>query len=229
MPANLSTLSSSQQSEGKSNRQKFTSLFPFITAALLMLNTTTVWAHQFNLVFVAPLSGENAEEGSQAMAAFIYATGEEDSHPMEESDGHLGGLDSYVYPLDSTLSSSILVQKLNEIIDKEHPTFITGVFSTDTEALLRDAITGKAVVLVNPEHSLRWKTKQNTLNLLTNLSGEPLAKVLQRNSLTLAKPAAYRAYIAARLIAVSVRSLTDNPADNIHATNAAMDKALALP
>lgn len=68
--------------------------------AAIALPVSLARAHGFNVALVVPLSGAMAAEGSQIRDGFMLATKERDSHANEESDGHLGGLDVYVFPAD---------------------------------------------------------------------------------------------------------------------------------
>jgi ABC-type branched-subunit amino acid transport system substrate-binding protein len=74
----------------------------FLMAAVAMaLSVKPALAHSFNAVLVLPLSGGAAEQGRQFRHGFMLATAERDSHPDQESDGHLGGLDVYVRVVDA--------------------------------------------------------------------------------------------------------------------------------
>jgi outer membrane PBP1 activator LpoA protein len=57
-------------------------------------------AHRFDVALVVPLSGAASVQGRQFRDGFMLATAERDSHPDQESDGHLGGLDVYVTLID---------------------------------------------------------------------------------------------------------------------------------
>ena len=59
------------------------------------------YAHRFYVALVIPFSNAVADQGRQYRQGFMLATTERDSHPDEESDGHLGGLDVYVSVIDS--------------------------------------------------------------------------------------------------------------------------------
>ena len=59
--------------------------------------------HSFQLGVIVPLSGPDSARGAEALDGLRLATRERDSHPNETSDGHLGGLDSHLVPIDSTL------------------------------------------------------------------------------------------------------------------------------
>lgn len=73
-----------------------------LTAALI---TSPAAAHSFRLGLAAPFSGPDATIGQQALDGLRLATRERDGHPEETSDGHLGGLDSYLLPLDTSGAS----------------------------------------------------------------------------------------------------------------------------
>jgi hypothetical protein len=62
-------------------------------------------AHSFQLGIIIPLSGPDAASGRHALDGMILATQERDGHPDETSDGHLGGLDSHLNPIDSVLAA----------------------------------------------------------------------------------------------------------------------------
>lgn len=70
-------------------------------AMALALSGASAMAHSFNVALFVPLSGANAADGGQMRDGFMLATQERDSHAGQESDGHLGGLDVYVYSADS--------------------------------------------------------------------------------------------------------------------------------
>lgn len=75
-------------------------LFGLVGAALLAMSGAAA-AHSFNVLLLLPLTGPDADAGKQARRGFMLATRERDSHPGEESDGHLGGLDVYVSTADT--------------------------------------------------------------------------------------------------------------------------------
>jgi len=62
----------------------------------MALTVTPASAHRFNVTLVIPAS----PEGREIRDGFMLATTEHDSHPDEESDGHLGGLDVYVTAIE---------------------------------------------------------------------------------------------------------------------------------
>lgn len=55
-------------------------------------------AHSFNVGLV--MAEASTAGARQVQDGFLLATRERDSHPDEESDGHLGGLDVYLFPVD---------------------------------------------------------------------------------------------------------------------------------
>jgi hypothetical protein len=164
-------------------------------------------------------------QGKQALDGFMLATGEEDSHALEESDGHLGGLDSYVYTLDSSLESKTMLEKLDSLITTKQPVFVTGVFNANLEELLKEATREKNVVFFSPDNSGMWQTNKDSLGKLVNINGRSLSVTMQEISGYTPGPNAYRGYIAARLISTAVRSLAEDPDDNINLTTEALMRA----
>ncbi len=71
-----------------------------------LLAVSPAAAHSFRLGLAAPFSGPEAAVGRQALDGLRLATRERDGHPDETSDGHLGGLDSYLVPLDSAAADA---------------------------------------------------------------------------------------------------------------------------
>jgi hypothetical protein len=200
-------------------------ILSLMVIVLITVSPRPAQAHQFGLVFVAPLSGESAAQGKLALDGLMFATEEEDAHEFEESDGHLGGLDSYVFTVDSVQETSVILEQLDNLIGAHQPTFITGLFDAKTGKLLENAIDGKSVVLFNPDESVMWQMSKDAPRSLVTVNGQPFLSAMQNKYGYVPSASAYRGYIAARLISAVVRSLTLNPADNISATSKAMKQA----
>ena len=75
--------------------------FLFLTLIAGIALATPALAHRFNVALVIPLANGASIQGGQIRDGFMLATGERDSHPDQESDGHLGGLDVYVTVIDA--------------------------------------------------------------------------------------------------------------------------------
>ena len=200
-----------------------------IFIAFILMSPIPAWAHQFGLIFVAPLSGKNAEQGKQALDGFMFATREEDAHAFEESDGHLGGLDSYVFTLDSAQNEDVFLEKLDNIIAAQKAAFITGIFDAQVVQVLGNAIAGKNIVLFNPDESIMWQYSKGSLHKLSTVDGQTFRSAMQKKYGYVPGVSAYRGYIAARLISTAVRSLARNPADNIEAATKALEQAQSSP
>jgi hypothetical protein len=69
-------------------------------AAAILLNMSVALAHSFNVALLVGPSDSAENDAGQIRDGFLLATRERDSHPDEESDGHLGGLDVYLFPVD---------------------------------------------------------------------------------------------------------------------------------
>ena len=68
-------------------------------AMLLMLFPATVAAHSFSAAIVTD-SNDGGARLQSTLEGFLLATRERDGHADETSDGHLGGLDVHVVPLE---------------------------------------------------------------------------------------------------------------------------------
>lgn len=79
-------------------------LLSALIGATLLAISGAAQAHSFNVLLLLPLSGPDSEAGAQSRNGFMLATTERDSHPDQESDGHLGGLDVYVSTFDTESS-----------------------------------------------------------------------------------------------------------------------------
>jgi ABC-type branched-subunit amino acid transport system substrate-binding protein len=207
------------------NFHRYKKLLSLIAIVVLVeITPGVVWAHQFGLVFIAPLSGENVAQGKQALDGFMLATAEEDAHAFEESDGHLGGLDSYVFTVDSAQEPTAILQQLDNLIKAKKPAFITGVIDAETMDFLGNVTDGKNVVLFNPDESAMWRFSQDSPRKFVTVDGQPFSVAMQKKYSYAPDASAYRGYIAARLIAAAVRSLVQNPVDNISTTAKAVKR-----
>ncbi len=74
-------------------------------------------AHSFKVAVIAPLSGPTAEIGKQTLDGFMLATRQADSHPGQESDGHLGGLDVYVSVVDGESGPAVSLGGMEELVE----------------------------------------------------------------------------------------------------------------
>ena len=122
----------------------------FGIALVLATSGGHVQAHGFNVGFMAPLSGPSAHQGQQALNGFLLATRERDGHALEESDGHLGGLDSYVIRIDSGGGIDAVRVQLDELLRGEELVFLTGVSGPKTPAHACVMLDCSSSILVDP-------------------------------------------------------------------------------
>ena len=132
-------------------------IFP-IRAALLFLAlivetaiaANPALAHRFNVAIVIPLSGGAASQGQQFLNGFMLATTERDSHPDQESDGHLGGLDVYVTVIDGTGNPAAEIEGMSA----QGKIDIVAVFGPQTtRSRVESLLEGKGIALLPPGRS----------------------------------------------------------------------------
>ena len=177
---------------------------------MLMVITSEGSAHSFNLGFVAPLSGPRADTGRQALDGFMLATTEQDAHLFEESDGHLGGLDSYVNKIDSSVDDKTTIDRIESLLRNKEPLFIAGVFSPGIADQISDLLKNSEAVLVNPVDSAMWQRALRTPENLTTMSAGPFNPKFKSAYGYEPNANVRKGYIAARLIASTVRSLPES-------------------
>lgn len=114
---------------------------------LVFAGAGMVNAHSFNVLLV----GENIAD-SGAYDGFRLATRERDGHAAEESDGHLGGLDSYIFTAENiagAMSQSwmdeidILVMLEGEVLDAPasvYETIRSDALGADDRRVLLDRV-----------------------------------------------------------------------------------------
>jgi ABC-type branched-subunit amino acid transport system substrate-binding protein len=116
-----------------------------------------VHAHSFNVALVVPLTGPNKEEGRAVDEGFRLAAKERDSHADEHSDGHLGGLDVYIFAGDGhdNLMTALSALMGSKDIDKIAP-----VGSHILIENIRETIGETSAILLQPVASPFHKCKQ---------------------------------------------------------------------
>ena len=128
------------------NRNKAAFLFlTMIAGNVLVINPAL--AHSFNVALVTPPSNAGSVEGRQIREGFMLATTERDSHPDQESDGHLGGLDVYVTVIDGIGDS---VADIGRRVEQGDVDIVAAFGSETTLTRIRKLLDGKLVVLLVP-------------------------------------------------------------------------------
>jgi ABC-type branched-subunit amino acid transport system substrate-binding protein len=181
-----------------------------LIAIMLMVITSEGSAHSFNLGFVAPLSGPRADTGQQALDGFMLATTEQDAHLFEESDGHLGGLDSYVIKIDSSVDDKTTIERIEKLLENKQPLFVVGNLSPGFTSHISDLVNNSQAVLVNPVDSVMWQQIVGAPEKLTTMSAEPFNPKFEAAYGYQPNANVRKGYIAARLIAATVISLPES-------------------
>ena len=173
----------------------------FVLCLLAGLCFKTVFAHSFNVVLMAPF---NEITGQAMLDGFLLATREQDSHEFEESDGHLGGLDSYVFKVDSLAGA----EQLEAVVRESVPLFAAGDIGSGASRAMLDQ---HQVVVVDPATSRFWASTLANPDRLTLMNGDSLRIAFEQTYGYMPSPEALRGYLAARIIATVVRNSSGNP------------------
>jgi len=190
---------------------------------IALVFVSTVSAHSFNLVFIAPLADMS---GQSALNGFLLATREQDSHENEESDGHLGGLDSYIFKVDSIKGEVELLNQLENTIRKSEPLFAVGLdLNTATLSLLEK----NAVVVVDPVSSEFWEPLTVDPGQLKLVNGEDFASAFRRAYGHDPDLQAMHGYLAARIIARVVRNSDDRAREDPGELKQTLNEVLSKP
>jgi ABC-type branched-subunit amino acid transport system substrate-binding protein len=177
----------------------------FGTALVLATSGGHVRAHSFNVGFMAPFSGPSAHQGQQALDGFLLATRERDGHALEESDGHLGGLDSYVIRIDSGSVDAVRGQ-LDELLRGEGLVFLTGLSVPETLAATR-VLDDSQVILVDPLDSAVYLSAVSAPEGLVTMGNVPFSAAFREAYGYDPDGYAIGGYIAARIIAAAVSAV----------------------
>lgn len=173
-------------------------------ALVLATSGGHVRAHSFDVGFMAPLSGPDAHQGQQALDGFLLATRERDGHAFEESDGHLGGLDSYVIRIDSSRGAEAVRGQLDELFDGDGIVFLTGVSVPDTLAVAGVVPDDNQSILVDPVGSAVYRSAASAPESLVTMDDIPLSTAFREAYGYEPDVYAIGGYVAARFIAAAV-------------------------
>jgi hypothetical protein len=123
-------------------------LLAMVAANLLVAGPAL--AHRFNVALVLPpLTATTAvpDQARQIRAGFMLATTERDSHPDQESDGHLGGLDVYVAVIDGAGDAAAEIGR----IARSGAADIVVAFGSDAlQSRIAKLLEGAKTVLLRP-------------------------------------------------------------------------------
>ena len=208
----------------------------------MLVSANQLAAHSFNVALLASVSGPMAGPGKNARDGFMLATTERDSHPDQESDGHLGGLDVYVTLIDPRHGPARARRAVRELIGKSQIDFIIVADNPAVLEAIHPLVTRSAIFLLGASpgpavfagakcspffFSLSWPRDRRTsqrradgrafvgqwANDLDNPANKAFVAAFEKTYRY--PPTSYAAmgYDAARLIASAVRARGDTLAD----------------
>ena len=118
--------------------------------ALSVLTISPAFGHRFNVALVIAQSSSAMDRGLDIRNGFMLATTERDSHPDQESDGHLGGLDVYVTVIDKQEDIAAGIQRLTG----QGTADIVAAFGPEkTLTMISNLLDGKNLALLLPGSS----------------------------------------------------------------------------
>lgn len=183
---------------------------------LLLLLPSAALAHDFKVGFLVPLSGAEAAAGREEVNGFKLAASERDGHADEEADGHLGGLDVYLLPVDTNGGRQQALARVRTLVNAPGLQFVTGRIPAEWLADIRKVLQQGPTVLIDPGRigALETRTMDGTL----------LEPAYMRNFGSQPGPPARMGYSLARLLDRAVRITGDDFSDPARLA-AALDRA----
>ena len=173
----------------------------------LLLPPGGALAHDFKVGLLAPLSGADAAAGREAVNGFKLAASERDGHPDEEADGHLGGLDVYLLPVDTNGGRAKVLARIESLLQQPGLHFLTGRIPGTWMKEIQRMLRRGATILIDSE---RYSVRENRTP-----DGIMLAEAYGKKFGRRPGPAARMGYALARLLDRAVRITGDdfsNPA-----------------
>ena len=129
-------------------------LLALALVAVVALGIGPAVAHRFNVALVVPRSDGAFLDGRDIRDGFMLATAERDSHPDQESDGHLGGLDIYVTVIGS---QGNITAEIERIARQREVDIVVAFGSEETRSMVQGLLDGTRVVLLLPgQPTLSW-------------------------------------------------------------------------
>ncbi|NKB47728.1 MAG: hypothetical protein GKS02_00035 [Alphaproteobacteria bacterium] len=174
----------------------------FVLSAMViaggLLFATSASAHSFDTIFVVPVSGSQAQAGTQARDGFMFATRERDAHPNETADGHLGGLDVYLRLVDGNAAAADVVAKARELAGRAADDAPRIVAPAAILEALNGQTEGAELIVID-------LTAPAPANMST-MDGRPFGAAFEAAFGYAPTPAVFAGYAAARQIDTVVRA-----------------------
>ena len=169
-------------------------------------------AHSFKLALVAPMSGASAAIGKHFREGILLATRERDGHQNEESDGHLGGLDVYILPIDGGLGRIQVLAEVKEAVRRQQVQFITGIGYSHTSAV-HQLVAGTKTIFIEPNTNSPATGNIESVLKLTARDLKIFRDTFEKAFGYRPSPDAWEGYIIARLIDRVIRDNGEDVAD----------------
>ncbi len=170
--------------------------------AVILLAMGPASAHSFNVALLVSPSSAAANDGGQIRDGFVLATRERDGHRDEESDGHLGGLDVYLFLIDDrdnplAGARSLLEQRTIDILAVIGPDNLVET--------IRPLTAGSQTILLAPGQT-PFSASSATSTATETPAVRAFIEAFKAEFGYLPAQSAARGYTAARRIAAAVRA-----------------------
>jgi hypothetical protein len=171
----------------------------YLLSLALIICFNTAWAHSFNILFIASYS-EFA--GQSKLNGFLLSTREQDAHEAEESDGHLGGLDSYIFKVDSPPGEGELLDQLETTVREYEIPLAVGQINDNVRVMLED----NDIVVVDPVAGNFWAAAIAEPGQIKLMNGKAFSVAFEEAYGYSPEFHAIHGYLTARVIADVVRN-----------------------
>jgi ABC-type branched-subunit amino acid transport system substrate-binding protein len=107
-----------------------------------------------------------------------------------------------------------MLQRLEDLVQTKEPIFVTGLFTAETAGLIAKSLKDENTVFFDPSESAMWQSALNSPNALKSMNGDSFSARFQHRYGYMPTLEVMRGYIAARLIAATVRSVSEEKLNN---------------
>ena len=129
-----------------------------------------------------------------------------------------------MFKIDSGTDTDVMLGRLEDLMQARGPILVTGLFTAKTSELVNQSLKRENTVFFDPAESAMWKIALNSPDALKSMNGDSFSARFRNRYGYLPTFEAMRGYIAARLIAATVRSLSEEDLNNNEVLSSAFNQ-----